>query len=354
MLADGGHISRHPWVGVELLLDMLPLRPCFPARERKIDPRLSLAVDRLMRMLHHLRLGDGALARFNGLGATEHGTLTTVMGYAAPPAVLENAACGPSGYARLARGQTVILVDAGKPGAYELSGAAHAGCLSFEMSAGTHLLFVNSGAPPATEPERAPAARATASHNTLCLNEQSSARLIRNERLEQSLGAIPLTLPSVVTCETSEDDSGIALVAAHDGYVDRFALSHTRFLALSADGRRLAAKDRLASARGELRLARDVPFAIHFHLHPDVLPTLLEAADAVDLLLSNGERWRLSAAGAAISLEASTFVADPAGPQPSEQVVLRGLCGGESEVAWVLEKVARDAAKAPDSRAEAD
>lgn len=353
VLADGGHISRHPWVGVELLLDMLPLRPCFPARERKIDPRLSAAVDRLMRMLHRLRLGDGALARFNGMSATEHGTLTTVMGYSAPPATAENGAHGPSGYARLARGQTVVLVDAGKPGAFELSGAAHAGCLSIEMSAGTELVFVNSGAPPTTEPERRASARATASHNTLCLNEQSSARLIRNERLEQRLGAVPLTLPSVVACETSEDESGIALVATHDGYADRFGLNHTRFLALSADGTRLAAKDRLASARGELRLARDLPFAIHFHLHPAVIPTLLDAADAVDLLLSNGEHWRLSAAGAAISIEASTFVADPAGPQPSEQIVLRGLCGGESEVTWVLEKAAGDTAKVPDSDVEA-
>lgn len=351
VLADGGHVSRHPWVGVELLLDMLPLRPCFPARERKIDPRLSSAVDRLMRMLYHVRLGDGALARFNGMGPTEHGTLTTVMGYSAPPPAVATGAHGPSGYARLARGQTVAVVDVGKPGTFALSGTAHAGCLSFEMSAGTHLLFVNGGVPPATEPERLPSARSTASHNTLCLNEQSSARLIRNERLEQSLGAVPLTLPNVVTCETSEDDSGIALVATHDGYAERFGLNHTRFLALSADGTRLAAKDRLASTRGELRLARDLPFAIHFHLHPDVIPTLMESADAVDLLLSNGEHWQLSAAGAAISIEESTFTADPAGPQPSEQVVLRGLCGGESEVAWVLEKIAREVAPAPASEA---
>ena len=81
VLSDGGHVSRHPWVTVELLLDLLPLRACFPARERTIDPRISDAMERMMGMLQHLRLGDGALARFNGMGASEHGALATVLGY---------------------------------------------------------------------------------------------------------------------------------------------------------------------------------------------------------------------------------------------------------------------------------
>lgn len=347
VLADGAHLSRQPWVGVELLLDMLPLRPCFPARERTIDPRLSRAIDRMMSMLHHLRLGDGSLARFNGMGAAERGALTTVLGYAAPAVVTQNAAHGPSGYVRLARGRTIAVVDAGKPGAFELAGAAHAGCLSFELSVGTQLLFVNSGAPLAGEAVRRAVARATASHNTLCLGDQSSAKLIRNERLELQLGAPPLSQPNSVACEVSEDASGIAVVATHDGYADRFGLNHSRFMALSADGDRLAAKDKLAAAAGELRLARDLPFAIHFHLHPDVIATLVETADAADLLLPNGEHWRLSVSGAVICVEESLFIAHPAGPQPSEQVVLRGLCGGSSEVTWVLERCVKDAPNAP-------
>ena len=32
-------------------------------------------------MLRHLRLGDGALARFNGMGATERDALATVLAY---------------------------------------------------------------------------------------------------------------------------------------------------------------------------------------------------------------------------------------------------------------------------------
>ena len=69
ILPDGGHISRNPDVLVELLLDLLPLNQCFAARGRKSPPQLVEALARLLAMLRFLRLGDGMLARFNGVGA---------------------------------------------------------------------------------------------------------------------------------------------------------------------------------------------------------------------------------------------------------------------------------------------
>ncbi len=349
ILADGCHISRDPWIGVDLLLDLLPLRPCFPAREMTINPRISTAIDRMMAMLHHLRLGDGSLARFNGMGAPEQGTLSTVMAYAAPGRVMEkNPPIGPSGYARFDRGDTTIVIDAGKPPSFELAGNAYAGCLSFEMSSGRHPLFVNNGAPGSRDQNLRPAARATASHSTLCLNEQSSSRLIRNDRLEQRLGSAPLAEPTTVKCDVREGADGISLVVSHNGYAERFGLYHARALVLSEAGDRLAGKDHLTSADGDLRLAWDIPFAIHFHLHPEVIARLVDDGQAVDLLLPEGGHWRFRATGAAVSVEQSLFIAHPAGPWLGEQVVLRTVCGGNTEVEWVVERV-QPVSSIPDS-----
>lgn len=340
ILADGCHISRDPWVGVELLLDLLPLRPCFPAREVTINPRISAAIDRMMAMLRHLRMGDGSLARFNGMGAPEQGTLTTVMAYAAPGRVMEkNPPAGPSGYVRLERGPTTIVADAGKPPSFELAGNAYAGCLAFEMSCGADLLFVNNGAPGSHDQSQRPVARATASHNTLCLSEQSSSRLIRNERLEQRIGSAPIAEPGIVKCEVGESVDGIGFAASHNGYAERFNLHHGRALQLSQAGDRLTGTDHLSSPDTDQRLAWDIPFAIHFHLHPDVVSRLVNDGQAVDLLLPGGGHWRLSATGVAISVEESLFIAHPAGPWRGEQVVLRALCGGSAEINWVVEQV---------------
>lgn len=340
ILADGCHISRDPWVGVELLLDLLPLRPCFPAREVTIHPGISLAIDRMVGMLHHLRLGDGALAHFNGMGAPEQGTLTTVAGYAAPGhTARKNPSSGASGYVRLERGPSIVIMDAGKPPPHELAGNAYAGCLSFEMSVGRQLLVVNNGAPGVRDERLRAAARATASHNTLCLADQSSSRLVRGDRLEQRLGSAPLVEPSLVQCDVVDGEDGVQVRTSHNGYVSRFGLFHSRLLDLSPLGLRLSGKDRLTASAGGHQQGASLTFAVHFHLHPDIAATLSEDAQFADLQLPNGDVWRFEALGAPIFLEESVFVAHPAGPRLSSQLVVRGQCVGSAEVDWSFERM---------------
>ncbi len=194
------------------------------------------------------------------------------------------------------------------------------------MSVGRQLLLVNNGAPGARDDRLRAGARATASHNTLCLAEQSSSRLIRSDRLEQRLGSAPLSEPSTVQCEITDTEDGMVVRASHNGYADRFGLFHTRLLDLSPLGNRLSGKDRLvAHTRGSAREGA-LPFAVHFHLHPSIATKLSADAQAADLYLPNGDKWRFEAIGAPISIEESVFVAHPAGPRLAEQLVLRGLC----------------------------
>lgn len=336
--ADSGHISRNPWILVELLLDLLPLRRCFAARSKAPEPVLLASILRMTAMLRHLRLGDGALARFNGMGAGERDALANVLAYdegvsALPPKALR------SGYARLERGSTVVLVDAGAPPPMELAGAACAGCLSFELSSGPELVLVNGGFPGPAEASRRPVARSTSSHNTLCLGERSSARLIRDARLEREIGGAPLQHPDVVTCAVREADGGIGLEASHDGYVEGLGLIHTRALKLDATGSRLEGLDQLAPETGVVRFAWDVPYSIHFHLHPNVEARAGTAPEIAELWLDSGELWQLTAAGAAVSIEGSLYFADAGGPQSAQQVVLRAQCYGASEVSWTLERI---------------
>src|SRR3990172_9212478 len=146
ILPDGGHVSRNPVALVELLLDLLPLRQCFVARDRLPPQELSDAIGRALPMLRFFRLGGGTLARFNGCGATPTDALATVLAYddieGAPPRSATS-----SGYVRLERGPTLLISDLAKAPHSSLSGNAHAGCLSFELSSGNHPIIVNCGAP---------------------------------------------------------------------------------------------------------------------------------------------------------------------------------------------------------------
>ncbi len=267
VLADGGHVTRNPAQLVEILLDLLPLSQCFTARDRKLPEQLGDALEHMLPMVRYLRLGDGMLARFNGVSASLAAGAATVIAYDdGSLAALSEARA--SGYARLHRGSTVIVADVGRPPPLALSASAQAGCLSFEMSAGKELLFVNGGVPGPAAADWYPAARATASHNTLTLAEKSSSRLIAHRKLEALMGAPPMRYPDSVEWSFTDVAGEAVLEARHDGYHRRHELIHSRSLRLSADGTRLDGCDRLDGLSSKVRLRADLPFAIHFHVMP--------------------------------------------------------------------------------------
>lgn len=354
---DGGHLSRNPAVLIDLLLDLLPLRECFKVRNTPAPPELETSTAGMMRMLHLLRLGDGNLARFNGMGETPPEELSTVLAYDQIPVSEAEAPSPPklarhSKYARLQAGTTVIAIDAGGPPAWDVAGQAHAGCLSFEMSSGDMPLLVNGGAPELAFDDWLMEARATASHNTLCVDGTSSSRMIESPTLEDLAGGRPLRYPDSVEAGVAEDEAGQVFEGRHDGYARHRGLLHGRKIRLSEDGRRVSGLDRLSSRQSVLRLAKDAPFAVHFHLHPSIVCDPVEASDGMQpgrsvlLTLSNGERWCFRSEDLPLSVEASRHYASFRGPLASLQIVLRGATFGESTVRWSLERVAPSAAEA--------
>jgi uncharacterized heparinase superfamily protein len=340
LLPDGGHLSRNPGVLVDLLLDLLPLRQCYVTLDLPAPAGLEAAMSRILPMLRFMRLGDGTLARFNGMGPPSSAALATVLAYDSPnyPRL---ATAAHSAYVRLEGGPLIVVADVGTPPSLELSAGAHAGCLSFELSVDAEAVFVNCGAPGPAEQERRPQARATASHNTLTLGDRSSSRLVRHPGLERMVGGIPIRDPRRVDVSRPVDESADILEASHDGYEAEFGLLHFRRLAVSRNRPVLEGCDRLGPASGTLRLRQDVPFAIRFHLHPRITCRTADAVSAT-VELPGGEHWRLSVEGAELSIEPSIHLADRTGPAPSRQIVLRGATFGETEVRWRFEPVVRD------------
>lgn len=338
ILPDGGHVSRNPAVLVEIMLDFLPLRQCFSARSRPPPEALISAMQQMLAMLRHMRMGDGMLGRFNGVSVPQPAGLAIVLAYDDRQGLLPTATSA-SHYGRLERQGTVVLMDTGPPPPVKFAGEAHASCLALEVSSGTRLIFVNGGAPGPADQDWRPAARASASHNTLCLNEASSSVLVQNRTIEELIGAAPIRLPDTVQVQAKDDGGDQILEASHDGYRERFSLVHWRRLTLASSGRRLIGLDRLEGAKRSVRLRQDLPFAIHFHLHPEAGCRSVEDPGRVVIALKDGQRWAFRAEGADLSVEESTFFADSAGPVSGLQIVLRGATFGESEVVWVLERL---------------
>ena len=116
---------------------------------------------------------------------------------------------------------------------------------------------------------------------------------------------------------------------------------HARILTLGAQGDRLSGLDRIHQS--QLLVASNIAarmFAIHFHLHPQVRIEPGDEPNTADLTLRSGESWRFSARGAKLALEDSVFFANFSGPVRTVQIVLRGSAGEDTQVRWVLERLA--------------
>lgn len=339
VLEDGGHVSRDATVLVELMLDLLPLEKCFAACDVEEPRAIGEARKSIFAFLQIMRLGDGDLARFNGVGVPEGANLARVLAYDdAEHPRLHGGMVEQSGYARLSNGGTVVIADVGAVADLQYATHSQAGCLSFEMSIGQKAIFVNGGLPGSAHGDWLSAARATASHNTLCLGETSSARMVNHAKLQGMIGGVPITEPSAVKCELSNQLGAQGLNAFHNGYLQRFGILHHRELTLSPDGRRLAGVDRLAPPDGDLRLKQDVPFAIHFHLHPDLDVRRTKNRARLEIVTRDGSVVSFACEHAVATVEESLYFADSSGPREALQIVLRGATFGESLVNWTISR----------------
>jgi uncharacterized heparinase superfamily protein len=333
ILPDGGHASRNPQTLLDLLLDLLPLRQLHVARGVNPPPALPAAIARMIPMLRLLQHRDGELALFNGMGATDPGALAAVFAHEPPESARVDAPA--SGYARLAAGDANIIVDAGSPPPFEFSERAHAGASSFEFSLGAERVVVNCGAPPLRQTEAREAARATAAHSTLTLDDQSSS-VIAPFSAKAASGRIAQAA-KVTPARRRNIRMGEAIDVAHDGYVSRHALRHERILALARDGARLIGQDRLLAARSLTKPAAACPYALRFHLHPSVVARLRRDGFGVDLTLPSGARLVFEASQPA-ALEESVFFATPGGARATTQIVLSGEGGPATRLRWSFSK----------------
>ena len=187
ILPDGGHISRNPGALIELLLDLLPLRQAFAARNIAPPPQLNNAIDRMMPMLRFFRHGDGNFAHFNGMGPTPPDLIATILAYDdARGAPLSNAP--HSGYQRVEAERAAGADGHRHAAAAGVSQEAHAGCLSFELSHGCSASWSIAACRRTSRETWRQVARATAAHSTVVFNDTSSCRFLEGGSFKQLLG----------------------------------------------------------------------------------------------------------------------------------------------------------------------
>ncbi len=336
ILPDGGHISRNPRAIIDILTDLLPVRQAIVSQGLELPEAVLQSVDRMIPMMRFFRHGDGAFAHFNGMGSTPNDLIATIMAYddarGSPPSDAPH-----SGYQRLTGGETVVIMDTGKPPSLYVSEDAHAGCLSFEFSSGLNRIVVNCGVSALSNDAWRRVSRSTAAHSTVTIEDTSSCRFLSDRRVEEWFGTLILAGPKNVPVTRADDETGIRVTASHDGYASDFQVIHERDMRLAQDGTVLDGIDSFVSSSTP---APDAKYAIRFHLYPQIKASLLRGGTAILLVCQNGEAWEFDAPGADLSLDESIYLSDVYGHRRTQQIVIAGNTKEHPVQSWQFRRTA--------------
>jgi uncharacterized heparinase superfamily protein len=205
---DGVVAERAPHIQMAVLRHLLDVRAALASADRRPPAEIVAAIDRLAPMLRFFRHGDGGLALFNGTWEGDRTLIDLVLARSgssegAPAMALQ------SGFQRLAAGTSLVIADAGSPPGRGMDGSAHAGTLSFEMSAAHERLVVNCGIYPGAPREWRQFMRYTAAHSTAVVDDTNSTEITDHGSLEYRAGN--------VLVDRAEDQGAQWLDMSHDG-----------------------------------------------------------------------------------------------------------------------------------------
>lgn len=330
---DGGIVGRSPASLYDAIQLLTMLRGTYAARRMDLPEAVAERLPRMVSALLGVTHADKALSSWQG-GCPQDPELIVQTIEATGARVRPLRQAREWGYQRMSAGNTLVIVDAAPPPVARMVDGGCASTLAFELSDGASRIVVNCGgarsAVAQVPASLAEGLRTTAAHSTLVLGDSNSTALHADGTLGKGVAEVELS--------RQESEATSRLEASHNGYVRRFGFVHRRLLALGNDGRDLRGEDMLLP-EGRRRRRDPVPFAIRFHLAPDVEIAPTADGQAAFLRLPGQLLWQFRAKGAALTIEESLWINAFGRPIATRQLVLTGEAPpGGASISWAFHR----------------
>ncbi len=336
VLPDGGHVSRSPEAGMELLLDLLTLDDGWAQRGFETPDEAARAIDRMTAAMRLFTLPDGRLACSQGGEESDAALVVAARAHDDSDEATVPLHAPHAGYERLTGRRIQVMVDAGRPAPapWNVSACAHAGAI--EVVCGRDRLITNSGwslRAPQTQ-----ALRLTDGGSTVSIGHDSTGAPLSGWRARM-LGSRLVGGPVRLDVKRTQADSGVWLDITHDGWMASQGLIHERRLYLDQAADELRGED-MFIPQGPSGPARVIPYAVRFHLPPEVEAVVARDHKSVLLRGASETGWWLRNDAVDVRVEPSVHFRD--GRQvPTQQVVLMGHIRADKggRVRWKLAAV---------------
>jgi uncharacterized heparinase superfamily protein len=314
-VADG-RSTRSPSDMLRTLTALVMTRDASRGNAKPPAPGLDEVIDRLGAGLRLLTHGDGSLAVFHGGREEDPESVASVVARTS-----KTTTDSMPGFATLTQGRLRVIAET----TLNLQGGIDefASALAIEVSIGKERLFVNCGGPDGAEGAWRTAARATAAHTALIIDDRN-----------QSYGAVTNSQPAVLRGE--EGDNAWLEIAAN-GYGDAFGVRTTRRFHIAKDGHELVGEERIHPLGSVLPDDSPTTLCARYHLHPKVSASSLGDGRQILLRLGNGTGWVFEAAECAAEIEDSIYFGNGGKPRRTKQIVItRPFEGRTCQIMWHL------------------
>jgi uncharacterized heparinase superfamily protein len=312
----GGRATRSPSDLLRTLTALVMARDASRDGTKPATPGLDDVINQLGAGLRLLTHGDGSLAVFHGGREEDAESVASVVARAS-----KTSPASMPGFATLAQGRLRVIAETA--GQLQEGVDEFASALAIEVSIGKERLFVNCGGPDGAEGAWRTAARATAAHTALVINDRN-----------QGCAAALSTQPDVLRGE--EDDNAWLEIAAN-GYGIAFGVRTTRRFHIAKDGHELVGEERIHPLRVSPPEDSPTTLCARYHLHPKVSASPLGDGRQILLRLGNGTGWVFEAAECAAEIEDSVYFGDGGKPRRTKQIVItRPFEGRTCQIVWHL------------------
>jgi len=301
---DGCTINRNIYDLVQCSKFLVLIKECCSDAQEYIPDYLDNIINELIDCLYSLKTLTNKNPLFNGASEFKiDGYLEYLSGLEYKSYNIRN----KINEVWIARGKkSLLFFDIGSPPEKKYSKSYQSGPLSFEYFIDNNKIITNCGFGNKISKKAELISRLTSAQSTLCLNDSSVVKFVRNSLINSAFGAAITSTFKVFDLNIDDKTDLINLSAKHNAYEDNFNYIHQRTIMMDKKNSNLFGEDNLFSTikRGNLSNV----YTIRFHLYPGINAVQTIGKNSILIQIDKNKSLIFTTNGDSLLLEKSIFL----------------------------------------------
>ena len=303
ILKDGCHFQRNPKIHLQVLMDLLDVRSILNSTKKNVFFDLQNAIKNMSVVYHFFLHKDNSLANFNGTNNVNEKETKNIISEI-PKLLKKPRELSDSGFQRVDKKDTILIIDCGVPKNYHATYKAHSCSTTFELSYKKNKIIINSLSGLDKKINRK-----TAAHSTLTLNNTNAYKILKNEHLSR--------VPDKLKVKRVERYGANFIEIESYGYKNQYDAIHKRLIYVDKEGLDIRGED-------NIYCPIEITFDLRFYLDSTIKTLITNNGKNIVLRLKNGIGWKFSSSLDKINIVSNRRININNQPVTNEHIHLTG------------------------------